>query len=100
MTKRNPYPLPRGLGVAGKALWRNVTAEVDADWRLDARDLALLGEAARTADDLAALERAVKREGPLSPGSKGQVRVHPAVCEARQLRLVLARLLGQIELSG
>ena len=68
-------------------------------WELDARELHLLARACRCADELDALEAAVDEAGPVVPGSRGQVVVHPALSEARQLRLVQARLLGAIELA-
>jgi hypothetical protein len=76
-----------------------VLGDLDPGWELDARELHLLGRAARCADELAALEASVDREGATTTGSRGQVVVHPALSEARQLRLTLLRLLSAIELA-
>jgi hypothetical protein len=79
-------------------LWRSVTAGLPDDWELDERELAVLTLAARQADDVAALERALKRDGVTVAGSAGQLRVNPLVPEVRQARLATGRLLGQLSL--
>jgi phage terminase small subunit len=89
---------PGGLEASGRALWRAVTAEVPGDWQLDARDLAILEAACRQADDVAALEAAVSRDGVMVEGAAGQRRLNGAVSELRQARLALGRLLGQVDL--
>jgi P27 family predicted phage terminase small subunit len=97
MTGRRPTP-PAELDKAGKALWRSIHTDLDRGWELDARELHLLARACRCADELAALDAAVDAAGPTSTGSRGQPVIHPALAEARQLRLVQLRLLGAIEL--
>jgi hypothetical protein len=67
-------------------------------WELDARELHLLERACRCADELDDLEAAVDADGVVVKGSRGQASVHPALSEARQLRLVQLRLLGGIQL--
>ncbi len=89
---------PTGLGPAGKRLWREMLAALPPGWEFDQRELALLDQACRQADDVAALERAVKKDGRTVKGSIGQVRLHPAVVELRQGRVVLARLLGELSM--
>jgi phage terminase small subunit len=91
---------PAALGGAGKRLWRAIVKDVAADWELDAKDLATLTEAARIADTLAALEKAIKRQGAVVEGSTGQPRVHPAIGEANKLRETQHRLLRSIELEA
>jgi len=93
-----PRP-PRGLSAAGQALWSDVLGDLQEGWELDARELHLLGRACRCADELASLEGAVDRDGVMVDGSRGQTIVHPALGEARQLRLVQLRLLGAIEMA-
>jgi P27 family predicted phage terminase small subunit len=90
--------VPAALDKAGKALWRAIVADLDAGWELDARELHLLERACRCADELAVLEAAVDADGLTVKGSRGQTVVHPALSEARQLRLVQLRLLGAIEM--
>ncbi len=53
----------------------------------------MLREAARTVDQLDALDDVVRRDGVMLVD-----RVHPAVVEARQLRLTLARLIASLRL--
>lgn len=89
---------PKGLGTAGKRLRKSILADLPNDWELDHREIELLELAARQADDLALLERAIKKEGAISTGSTGQTIVHPAILEARQARLAISRLVGLIEL--
>jgi P27 family predicted phage terminase small subunit len=91
-------PAPDKLGRAGKALWRSILGDLDPGWELDARELHLLRRACRCADELDRLEKVVDKDGPTVAGSRGQVNVHPAIAEARQLRLVQLRLLSALEL--
>lgn len=89
---------PAGLKDAGKALWESILGDLEEGWQFDARELHLLARACRCADDLAALEKAVDEDGPTAKGSRGQIVVHPALAEARHLRLVQLRLLEALEL--
>jgi hypothetical protein len=94
-----PTRAPAALRSAGRALWESILGDLGAGWELDARELHLLERACRCADDLAALEAAVDTDGATVKGSRGQTVVHPALSEARQLRLTQARLLGSLELA-
>lgn len=85
-------PAPTGSGKRGRALWRSVLADFD----LDQHELVLLTEAVRSVDTLDQLQAAVDRDGPMVEDRFGQLRPHPAAVEARQLRLVLARLLAAL----
>lgn len=84
---------PNGLRAAGKRLWSSV---VD-DYELGDHELAILLEAARTVDSLAALEAIVIADGVTDKGPQG-VRAHPALVEARQQRLVLAKLIASLRI--
>ena len=90
---------PRGLGPAGQELWTQVLDDLEEGWELDARELHLLARACRCADEIVALDTAVDRDGHAISGSRGQTVVHPALAEARQLRLTQLRLLSAIEMS-
>ena len=90
---------PKGLGTAGRRLWRDVLADVADGWELDARDVALLEAACRAADRAAALDEAVESDGLMVPGSQGQRVLHPAVAEARLQRQLVATLLAKVELA-
>ncbi len=96
MSADDPVPPPGGLSAPGLALWRTVTAE----YALDEREAHVLALACAQADVLAALEAAIVADGVTVPGSTGQPRLHPAVAEARQARVAVARLLGQLALPA
>lgn len=89
---------PRGLGNRGRALWRSISKALPDGWELDEREVAVLTLAARQSDDVAKLETAIKREGTMVRGSAAQPVVNPAITEARQGRLAIGRLLGQLSL--
>lgn len=85
MTATTATYAPRGLGAAGRRLWKSVTDDFD----LEGHEKLLLTEVCRTADlcnDLAA--RAAK-----TGGSKFLV-------ELRQQRLTLARLMSAMKLPS
>lgn len=84
---------PPGLGTAGRRLFRGVADT----YELAEHELTALTNAARTADTLAALDRRVAADGEVLDTPTGP-RVHPAVVEARQQRLTLARLLAALRL--
>lgn len=99
MTVKKAKP-PAGLGTAGKQLWDSVAVQVaDDGLLLDARDLRLLRDAARTADDLATIETELKTAPALVAGSTGQMRAQPLLDEARKGRSLIASLLKQMNLS-
>ena len=87
-----PEP-PTGTGAAGRRLWASVTTDYD----LDEHERAVLVEATRTVDLLDELNAAVRSEGAIVDSPQGQ-KAHPAVVEARQQRVVLARLLAALRM--
>jgi hypothetical protein len=86
---------PTNLRAPGKRLWASVIDRFD----LDEHELALLVEAVRTVDNLDTLDAAVRRDGPLVESPQG-TRAHPALVEARQQRIALARLLAALRLPA
>ncbi len=86
---------PKGAGEAGVALWDAVLEE----YELEQHELLLLREAVRTVDTLDVLEARVAADGPLLGSSQGE-RAHPALVEARQQRIALARLLAALRLPA
>ncbi len=88
-----PAP-PKGAGAEGRRLWRAVVT----NFELEEHERVLLREAVRLVDLLVGLQAAIDREGSVIAGPKGDVRVHPAVVEARQSRLALARVLAVLRL--
>lgn len=87
--------VPRGLNAAGRKLWDTSVAEFE----LADHELALLEEACRVRDRIVELDAAVSSDGLMIASSQG-LRVHPAVSEARQQRLTLARLLATLQIPG
>jgi len=79
---------PAGLRASGRALWTAVLR----DYELADHERTLLLQAARTADLLDDLENEVRKVGALVDSPQGR-RANPAAVEARQQRLVLARLI-------
>jgi hypothetical protein len=65
---------------------------------LDERETALLDLASRQALDVERAADDLRQRGYLVEGSRGQQVVNPSVSEARQGRLALGKLLGQIDL--
>lgn len=103
MTTKTPktelrHPVPKGLGKAGTDLWTRIVADLEAPWRFDERELALLEEAGKTADDIRALDESIATEGRTVTGSRGQPVLHPAITEVRQLRALSLRLLSALTL--
>ena len=86
---------PTGTGPAGAKLWKAVLDE----YELEEHEVLLLREAVRTVDTLDLLEARVRLDGPLLASSQGE-RAHPALTEARQQRIVLARLLAALRLPA
>ncbi len=85
--------VPSGLAAAGAKLWRSV---VDV-YELDEHESVVLLEAARTVDQLDLLQAAVTADGVVVDGPQGS-KAHPALVEARQQRITLARLLSALRL--
>ncbi len=86
--------LPKGLGPAGRALWRRI----EHGFRLREDEIEVLAAACKVADMLTRLDEAMVDEPLVVPGSAGQLREHPLIAEARQQRALLARLLYQLRL--
>ena len=89
-----PKP-PEGAGKAGAALWRAVLSE----YELEQHEELLLREALRTVDALDALEALVQTEGAVVDSPQGS-KAHPALVEARQQRIALARILAALRLPA
>jgi hypothetical protein len=86
-----PAP-PKGIGPAGRELWTDIVGRFE----LESHELLLLKEAARCADDLDDLAATVAAEGRTTADGK----IHPALTEARQLRIVLPRLIGSLRIPA
>lgn len=86
---------PTGLGAPGRRLWDAISGE----YELDEHETALLVEAARTVDLCAVLDARVRADGPVIQSPQG-LKAHPAAVEARQQRIVLARLLAALRMPA
>lgn len=91
-----PLPAPKTLGASGAALWDSIAGK----YELRADETAVLEDAARTADIIAAMEQAWADDGrPMtSRGSQGQLVTYPLISELRQYRSARAALLRQLKL--
>lgn len=81
---------PKGLGAAGRALWRSITG----GFELEQHELLVLRQAAVVADRIASLDALVDAEGVVN--NQGTANV--ALIESRQQRVLLARLLAALKL--
>lgn len=87
---------PRGLALAGKRLWRAVTDE----YELQEHEELLLREACRTVDRLDRLAKEAAAGSVTVTNVKGDQVANPAMVEARQQSLALARLLASLRLPA
>ncbi|WAJ32209.1 terminase [Arthrobacter sp. FX8] len=87
------HEAPAGLKEAGLRMWRSIADE----YELGEHELSILLEAARTVDALDDLERIVREEGVTNVSPQG-VRAHPALVEARQQRVTLAKLVASLRI--
>jgi hypothetical protein len=95
MSSTDPPRCPTGLRAPGRRLW----ASVVGPYELTAGELAVLEQAARTADLVDRLERDVRALPELtSSGYAGQPRPHPLLAALRAERLLLERLIGALNL--
>lgn len=85
--------VPANLKAGGKRLWTAITGE----YELAQHELSVLLEASRTVDALEALEKAVRAEGVTMKSPQG-VKAHPALVEARQQRVTLAKLVASLRI--
>lgn len=93
---RQPQRPPRGLGAAGRRLWRSYVTE----YKLRPDELQHLASACRSFDELIRIEDELAAAPSLTTaGSKGQPRPHPLLEEARRHRATILALLTPITLS-
>lgn len=87
---------PKELKRSGRRLWRAVQSE----YELEEHERGLLVEMCRTVDTLDRLAALVEDEGEILADRFGQPRPHPALVEARQLRIAYARLSAALRLPA
>jgi hypothetical protein len=86
---------PKGCGPAGRRLWTSIQAEFE----LGEHERALLTALVRQVDRLDALEELIAAEG-LTVTGHGTVKMHPAVVEARQSAIAVARIAAALRLPA
>jgi hypothetical protein len=86
---------PKGAGPSGRRAWRAVCGE----YELDQHELALVVALVRQIDRLDALEELIAAEGLVVSGH-GTCKIHPAVVEARQSAIAVARISAALRLPA
>jgi hypothetical protein len=87
---------PKGLGVSGRSLWRSVVEEFE----LDRHKALVLLQARRTIDRLDRLEVEAASGTVTVVNHRGDQVANPAMVEARQQSLTLARLLVALRMPS
>ncbi len=91
MTARRPPASP------GERMVTEIRAEMAAEGvEPDAKEIALLDTARQLVDRMDALERIIGTDGEMIVTPTGQLRVHPAVTEHRQIAATLPKVLAGI----
>ncbi len=70
------------------------------EYEFEEHELVLLREAVRLTDTLTDLQAVVAEEGAVITDTRGERKTHPAVVEARQSRIALARVLAVLRLPS
>lgn len=93
MPEESPKP-PDGLETAGRRLWDSVTAK----FVLNAGEVAILGQAAATADEIVLLGAELRGSSLVVAGYAGQPRPNPLLKIIQDHRLLLRRLIDSLAL--
>lgn len=91
-----PPRAPKGLGAAGRKLWRDLTADI----AFEPHELRLLADACKVADLIAKLDQAAEDSPLVVKGSTGQPVINPVIAEARVQRGLLAKLLKDLRIPA
>jgi phage terminase small subunit len=86
---------PKGSGPSARRLW----AAVQREYELGEHERALLVAMCRQVDRLDELEELITAEG-LTVAGHGTVKMHPAVVEARQTAIAVARIAACLRLPA
>jgi terminase small subunit-like protein len=89
-----PRP-PKGAGPSGRRVWRAVVGEFE----LEEHERALVTALVRQVDRLDQLEALIAAEG-LTVTGHGTTKMHPAVVEARQTAIAVARISAALRLPA
>ena len=93
MTTTASIKAPAHLGARGRRLWRRIMEDFEP--AESGREILL--EAVRVVDRCESLEQALRGEPLTTTGSRGQIVAHPLLAELRSERLLLSRLLAQLD---
>jgi hypothetical protein len=100
MGKVKAAPVPASLEIEGRALWRDIAAQVASDGlELDARERRWLRDACAEADVVATLSAGLVDAPLMVRGSQGQDVINPVFSGVRQHREALGRLLARLDLD-
>jgi hypothetical protein len=94
-SQKSKYHAPKDLSAAAKK-WAK---RVYADYAFEDYQIELVNEAARTKDRLAQAREAVKKDGAYFRDRLGSLRPHPGLIEERNNKVILARLIRELNLS-
>lgn len=86
------FRAPRGLGAAGKRLFRELTDGTV----YDPHEREIVRKACVTADELARIEAGLAEQPLMVAGSTGALRANPLLAEQRQYVALLAALIRQL----
>ena len=86
---------PEGAGPSGRRIWR----EINTEYELGEHERALVVALVRQVDRLDALEKLITEEGLMVHGH-GTSKIHPAVIEARQSAIAVARICAALRLPS
>ena len=89
-----PRP-PQGAGPSGRRIWRAILG----DFELDEHERALVTALVRQVDRLDQLEALIEAEGLTVTGHR-TMKMHPAVVEARQSAIAVARISAALRLPA
>ncbi len=95
MTASRIPKAPEGAGPAGKRLWRQTMTRFE----LEEHETVLLTAMVRQTDRLTELEALIAAEG-LTVEGHGTTKMHPAVIEARNTAIAVARIAAALRLPA
>lgn len=87
-------PVPRDLSAKSRRFWR----ETLAIFELNPVEMRVFEQLCRALDDLAELSAVVRRDGVTVMTADGAAKVNPALIEARQQRMLAAKLATVLDL--
>jgi hypothetical protein len=87
-------PVPDGLGKAGAEVWEAMTDQ----FQFHQGELQILRQACAAIHEVDLLEASIAEVGAMIPGSRGQMRLHPAFAQLATHRATIDRLMQSLAL--